>query len=496
MFAGSNEGEDAVMLGSAGPMAVTERELLLGAVFLIVEGGKPLAFQIVGTAGLKIEAVELLRKRSAEVVPDPAPSTTAASSGVTSLLSQSDTADPTPTAISAVDQNPPPRSQPRRAAERIYFSAQGLECLWLANGVFVEGLVDLSDLSLEPAVAADFGCSMSGEPVLKLSQISMTGQKKPVAQMKLKLTRTAGAIVGGVGESAIEKTDWNVPVESRKIFTDADAKDLFEGKERVMNVQAMYTTCMLAVSVGAGESSRFDVDACLFVHLPHGELQMLLKFRFPGIKFFQKCQSEKDYAEYVSGIRKADEVPEITTSRSAVVALEQLIIILQRIFSKCVPVWEEAWAKLLACSRAMENCRSLPGMDHNGLLSKVLDRVLAGVFRVLSKSTVSAVEVLACLQLMCFDHTSVQIKEWNKMLSRTNYLAGKSNTQENVSPAKRSRETTKVSPCFQHFAVESVCRAPATCQFTHDIGLLKPEDIQKLKEHLLNDGKTPIPELL
>ena len=397
-FAEVGDDTGAVPLTFLGVLSLVERQAFVGASFALLEGSSPRMFLITSVVEQFVKARELARRGG-----------------------------------SLVD-----------APVTLKFPVAALASLWLSS---VETMSQLATSFILPVdyVSAAVALSTMGEPVLKLWRGGAPEGRACALSVKMK---SLGGGVGSrvTGEDKEKLLGCNVPAASRVMFAQASLRELFEGKSRVVSgVRAIYATCMLEGSgrVPIGDD-RFDVDMCLYVHLPHGELQDVLRFVFPGLRFFQTCSSEEEFSGYVEGSTKAAKVPRLVDCAGALEALDNFVILLQRVFSKFTQQWEEAWCKLRGCSERLARSKSLPDMDHNGLLAAVLDRVLAGFFRALARPSVTELEVLEAMDLLQFNPVSSAIKSLNEkltgqpmaqmggLLGQSPSVLGKRNTEDRV----------------------------------------------------------------
>jgi hypothetical protein len=503
-FGSVNDGEGGVPIGAVGSILVVDQVSLIGACFLMIEGEAPRIFVIASITDQTVTARELAPKLAPS-----APVAAAANPlmGLAMLASQQNTqatagsqgdTDPARPEPSGVGGGAPGAVQ-RPPLETLRFDVAGLEALWLAGPHLMEKLEALVECP-EVVVSAEIALAANREPVVKLWRHGNSGAERTLlVSLKVKQSGGGGIISTGTGVEGVlekERAMWNVPMPARGMFELAEQHTLFEGKERILGVRLLYGSCMLqggnSLSVG---DDRFNVNLSLLLHLPHGELQDLLKFRFPGLKFFQTCGSEDLFGEYMIGSKKADTVPRIFKGRVALEALDNLIVLLQRVFSAFTPAWAKAWYKLQTDCVALTKAKTLPGMEFNGLLCAVLDRVLVGFFQQLSKPTVTHLEVLQAQAMLAFDFDSITIDKLNSTLAKQE-RDRKLPEPAIVGGAKRPREGIKERGCFAFFTEGAVCAAGAACTFSHDIGTLSLGEVVKLRKQLVDDGKQPVAALL
>jgi len=493
-FGIASDGVGAVPLRYCGVFSPSDCVALVGAIFFLVEGITPTGFKIVAITEGSVEAHELQRPRTRPPSRWDAQPTTSSLSSSTSAVAQ--------TPATGNNLRTP---SPHFAGEILKFPAAILESLWLANA---ETITNLENDFIFPIdfVSAMLMLSLSGETVVKLWRHGGSRGKDVAATFSVVRGRGRGTVGAGVEAGGVsQKADeCNIPLGARSIFTRAMDPELFEGKDRVVgNIVTLYATCMVQggsmLAVGDG---RFDVNNALLVHLPHREMQDILRFRFPGLCFFQPCLSESVFAGYAKGLTKADQVPRILCCAVALESLENLHVLLQRFFSDFTMEWQDAWAQLHNSAVALSKSRSLIGMESNGLLCSVLDRVLAGLFQVLSKVSVTAMEVIQAKSLMSFACDSMKMFTLNTALTKQceqerfrKDTAG-SAKKDGGPGTKRGAESILDKGCFQFFTQELSCSHGDSCRFSHEASSLPPHEITRLRSLISLAGNNPVDALV
>jgi len=488
-FSAMDEGETSVPLTLLPSLSLSQGQAFVGAVFCLIESHEFKIFAIVTVSEQLVEARELLRRPAAAVQAASASSATflAATPG---SPTQSQGQQP------ALDGLALAAAQSPQVGSVLSFPVAGMSLLNLLHG---EPLATLrSEFPDIPGRCVVALLGLEGrEPVLRLyRQAGDASERVLVATLKLKVSGS-DSTAGGGAESGGDKAAWDVPMATRGIFEKGATANLFEGKSRVLNLASMYNRCVMLGSEDGNErvrgDARFDTNTALYICCPHQELQRLLRFDFVGLRFFQSCD-RLAFGGYMGGISKAGDVPLIRTGKGAVEALENLLALMQRAFSRFKPSWIKAWAVLQKCAGDLEKARHLVGMDYHGLLCCVLDTILLGWFDSVSNPAVSDLDVLASLEMLSFDYNGPMIERLNRELSRAGQKGG--GAEAKVGDKRPAEGHAKHLGCFDFFTVESTCSLGVNCKFSHEASDVSPGEVNRLCEKIRSAGKTPVAALL